>query len=326
MGIYSVVPSIHEEYSHQTKLSDITDDEFEKIISPPKFTFIQRLYQFLCFLIFLGPIRIVIGLVGFLFCMTLVYLIRIGVAFLGLYPRNPILNALCLRIIRIGFRILFFSFGAIWVNVNGKIDHEARFVISNHVSLIDSFVILILRNVTFIINKKYQQNSFVRTIAETFDPVYVQKSKGGAQKDILDSADDNNRNPVILFPEGTTTNGEALLQFQKQAFLTPYKVQPMLIRYSLLFVPSGWNTIAYTNQSIAGYIWQLVSLPLCIINVDSIQSISMEAEGKADIDTFTMNAQIIFANHLKTKAVSRSKSDIPKYDAQFIENKKMKKQ
>lgn len=310
MVISSVIPTVHEEYSHQTKLSDVTDEEFESIVSPPKFKWTHHLYQFLCFILFLGPIRLIVGVLCFSFCMLIVYLIRIGINFLGFYPHYNVINSFCVQIIRIGFRFLFFAFGVIWIQVNGKLDNEARFVISNHVSLIDWFVILILRNVTFVINKDFASNSFFRTICNSFEPVYVSKLSSGAQKQIIDSADDNDKYPVLLFPEGTTTNGEALLQFQKQAFLTPYKVQPMLIRYSLPLVPPGWNTVSYTNQSLVSYIWQLISLPFCIIYVDAIQSISMEAEGKADIDTFTTNAQIIFANHLKTKAISRSKADI----------------
>lgn len=311
MVISSVVPAIHEEFSHQTKLSDVTDDEFENIISPPKFKWTHRLYQVFCFLIFLGPIRLIVGILGFLTCMLIVYLTSVGISFLGLYPHHYIINSFCIQLVRIGFRFLFFAFGTIWINVNGKIDREARFVISNHVSLLDCFLILIIRNVTLVINKSFISNSFLRTLCDSFDPVYVSKVSSGAQKQIIEIADDNDKYPVLLFPEGTTTNGEALLQFQKQAFLTPYKVQPMLIRYSLPLVPPGWNTVIYTKQSISGFIWQLISLPFCIIHVDAIQSISMEAEGKADIDTFTMNAQIIFANHLKTKAISRSKADIP---------------
>lgn len=99
----------------------------------------------------------------------------------------------------------------------------------------------------------------------------------------------------------------------------------MLIRYSLPIVPPGWNTVSYTSQSYYEYIWQLISLPFCIIYVDAIQSISMEAEGKADIDTFTTNAQIIFANHLKTKAISRSKADIQKPDDATPSNQKNNK-
>ncbi|OHS98870.1 Acyltransferase family protein [Tritrichomonas foetus] len=310
MGIVTVVPSIHEEFSHQTKLSDVTDEEFRDYIAPPKFSFHHRLYQILCFFIFLGPIRLLVGLIGFSFSLLIVYIIRVLIKVLGVYPDAG--KSICVQILRIGFRILFFSFGAVWINVNGKIDPEARFVISNHVSLLDSYVILILRSVTFVIKKDYAKNNFLHTIFEIFDPLYVEKVNSGAQKGIIDSADDTSRYPVLLFPEATTTNGEALLQFQKGAFLTPYKVQPMLIRYSMLFVPKGWNTVSYTNQSLLEFFWQLLCIPACIINVDSIQSISMEAEGKADIDTFTVNAQIIFANHLKTKAISRSKSDIEK--------------
>jgi hypothetical protein len=36
----------------------------------------------------------------------------------------------------------------------------------------------------------------------------------------------------------------------------------------------------------------------------------MEVEGKADIDIFTRNAQIMLANHLKIKTVSHSSEHV----------------
>ncbi len=36
---------------------------------------------------------------------------------------------------------------------------------------------------------------------------------------------------LLIFPEGTTTNGQQLLEFQRGAFATGKPVQPMLLRY-----------------------------------------------------------------------------------------------
>lgn len=38
--------------------------------------------------------------------------------------------------------------------------------------------------------------------------------------------------PLIIFPEGTTTNGEHMLKFKKGAFVSEKRIQPLVLRYN----------------------------------------------------------------------------------------------
>jgi 1-acyl-sn-glycerol-3-phosphate acyltransferase len=304
----SCVPVIDEQYTHQARLLDLTDEEFAKQCRQIQFKWYHRLYQILCFILFLGPIRLLIFGFASAFCVFLVVFIRLSLRYLGFHP--DLCRSLCTEIARLGFRLFFLAIGNVWIKVTGKIDFSARFVIGNHVSILDGFVIAILRNVTTVIQKNWTSNFLVRTFFDTMHPVYIGHRHRGNTKEIIDKADDTSEPPVMIFPEEVSTNGEILLRFHPTAFLTPYKVQPMLIRYWMPFVPKGWNTIAMVRQSVGSYLWQLVSMPLFVVEVDCLQSIAMEVEGKADIETFTRNAQIIVANHLKIKAVSRSSEQV----------------
>ena len=51
-------------------------------------------------------------------------------------------------------------------------------------------------------------------------------------------------------------------------------------------------------------------MPFSVISVDLLPPICMQDEGKGDIDTFTEKAQLIMANHMKVKAVTRSSDEI----------------
>jgi 1-acyl-sn-glycerol-3-phosphate acyltransferase len=304
----SCVPVIDEQYTHQAKLQDLSDEEFAKQCKQIEFKWYHRLFQIACFIVFLGPLRLLIFGISGAFCIFLVIFIRLSLRYLGIHP--DLCRSLCTEIARLGFRLFFLSIGNVWIRVNGKMDHSVRFVIGNHLTILDGFLIATLRNVTIVLQKKWVSNFLSRTFFDTTHPVYIGHRHRGNTKEIIDRADDTSEPPVMIFPEGTSTNGEILLQFHRTAFLTPYKVQPMLIRYWMPFVPKGWNTIAYVRQSALSYIWQLISMPLFIIEVDCLQPIAMEVEGKADIDTFTRNAQIIVANHLKIKAVSRTSEQV----------------
>lgn len=306
---YSCLPSIHDDCGHQTSTTDITDEEFKELMSPVKFKWYHRLYQILCFFLFLGPIRFIISTTLFLFLMAVVYLIRIAIHSLGLHP--DVGKELCISIARGAFRVLLFGFGVFWIKLNGKIDKEARYIISNYNSVIDPFVILIFRDITVVIKKELSRIRILKPILENVDPIYVDRyASKSASKQIIDRADDKTRFPVLFFPELTPNNGEAILKFHQNTFLTPYKVQPILTRYWTLG-PKGFNTYSSTNRKIGEILWNFISTAPTIISIDALPSISMESEGKADIKTFTLNAQLIIANHLKVKAVSRAFDERP---------------
>ena len=45
---------------------------------------------------------------------------------------------------------------------------------------------------------------------------------------------------VLLFPEGTTTNGRFLISFQHGAFIPGYPVQPVVVRYPHVHFDQSW--------------------------------------------------------------------------------------
>lgn len=46
------------------------------------------------------------------------------------------------------------------------------------------------------------------------------------------------RRPILLFPEGTTTNGNFLLRFRTGAFIAGVPVQPTIVKYGPVSVES----------------------------------------------------------------------------------------
>jgi len=49
---------------------------------------------------------------------------------------------------------------------------------------------------------------------------------------------------VLLFPEGTTTNGRFLISFQHGAFIPGYPVQPVVVRYPHVHFDQSWGNIS----------------------------------------------------------------------------------
>ena len=49
---------------------------------------------------------------------------------------------------------------------------------------------------------------------------------------------------MLIFPEGTTTNGQSLLPFKKGPFLAKMPVQPVLLKYEYDTFSPAWETIS----------------------------------------------------------------------------------
>ena len=74
-------------------------------------------------------------------------------------------------------------------------------------------------------------------------------SQGGAElvraRMVENSANtDSTKGHLILFPEGTTSNGTSLLPFRRGAFVAGVPVQPVLIKYPFKRFNPAWDTIS----------------------------------------------------------------------------------
>ena len=59
---------------------------------------------------------------------------------------------------------------------------------------------------------------------------------------------------LLIFPEGTTTNGSCLIHFHSGAFKAGLPVQPVIIRYPFNHFSITWETIP-----VSVYIWRLIT-------------------------------------------------------------------
>lgn len=74
------------------------------------------------------------------------------------------------------------------------------------------------------------------------------------------------RRPILLFPEGTTTNGDYLLPFRTGAFIAGVPVQPTILKYGLVRAGRGSNPQCSVHVSDASIVcsWHLrVRVWLC---------------------------------------------------------------
>lgn len=308
----SSVPSKSKEFQHQLQIDSVNDEQFESLGRPLRYSARQILYQTICFFIFLGPLRLLFNVIVFVFVSTAIICVRWLVRTLHLPASTG--RATCISFARFGIRSVMFGFGIFYVKTDGNVDQLSRFVIANHVGLLDAFLIFIFRDFTFPIDAKYSLIGPLNLLIDFVDPIYVEGRR--SKEKVLAAVDDFSTPPVLIFPEGLGSRGcgDVLLKFDRTAFSTPYRVQPVTIGYHMFGVPKDWNTFAYRGEYTLSTIWRLISMPPAALSLHFLPAMSMEQDGKSDIEMFMSIAQLTMANYIGIKAIDREDGKKKKKD------------
>jgi lysophosphatidylcholine acyltransferase/lyso-PAF acetyltransferase len=153
-------------------------------------------------------------------------------------------------ITRISARCILFSFGYHWIRKKGRPAPRdlAPIVVSNHVSYIEPIFFFYELFPTIVSSESHDALPFVGTIIRAMQVIYVDRfspaSRKAAVNEIKRKAACNSFPRVLLFPEGTTTNGRFLISFQHGAFIPGYPVQPVVVRYPHVHFDQSWGNIS----------------------------------------------------------------------------------
>lgn len=165
---------------------------------------------------------------------------------------NPMPKWRCriMLITRLCSRCILFCFGYHWIRRSGKPASRevAPIVVSNHVSYTDPIFFFYELFPSIVSSESHDQIPFVGTIIRAMQVIYVDRFSPASRKhavaEINRKASLHDFPRVLLFPEGTTTNGRALISFQLGAFIPGFPVQPVIIRYPHVHFDQSWGTVS----------------------------------------------------------------------------------
>lgn len=147
---------------------------------------------------------------------------------------------------------------------------ERGVVISNHLGYLDIMVFAALHRCVFVSKSEIGKWPFLGWMTTMSGTVYVERGRGGAAtraKAGMQAAADAGL-PVVFFPEGTTSNGEAVLKFHSgllsEAIAAQQPVIAAHVRY-LLTEDNGpnvtvQNDVCWGDILLAKHIFRLVAL------------------------------------------------------------------
>ncbi|VVB11551.1 unnamed protein product [Arabis nemorensis] len=174
-------------------------------------------------------------------------------------------------------RVLLFVFGFYWIHesrrdsamdsnsktTSSEIDQKDEAVkeeperpgviVSNHVSYVDILYHMSASFPSFVAKRSVGKLPLIGLISKCLGCVYVQreakspdfKGVSGTVNERVREAHRNKSAPTImLFPEGTTTNGDYLLTFKTGAFLAGTPVLPVILKYPYERFSAAWDTIS----------------------------------------------------------------------------------
>ncbi len=207
-------------------------------------------------------------------------------------------------------------------------------IVSNHLSWADILVHMSHFFPAFVARSSTASTMFVGSISKAMGCLYVEraktktddqqreKSKAGSGVSALVKARmegyrSSGERPLLLFPEGTTTNGQFLLPFKSGAFLAGQPVQPVIIRYNTRGMSPSWESIII-NRHIFLLLCQLFHSVTCFTLPCYVPS---EAE-RADPALFAANVRAAMLKASKGRLRPSSETYVDK--VQFNDGLKRK--
>jgi lyso-ornithine lipid O-acyltransferase len=162
--------------------------------------------------------------------------------------------------------------------LNVKIDLEGardclsangRFIVSNHLGYLDGIVLGSLLPVIFVTKRQVKRWPVIGQLLTLLGTIFVDRENKQDIPRVIDEISGTLRQGanVLIFPEGTSTNGEKLLPFQSAFFAAPLMVRasvaPVTITYRFvdrepLSAANRDRVYWYGDMSFAPHLWNLL--------------------------------------------------------------------
>ncbi|KAH7433311.1 hypothetical protein KP509_07G063300 [Ceratopteris richardii] len=214
-------------------------------------------------------------------------------------------------ITRILARLVLFCCGYHWIRRVGKpVKREvAPVVVSNHISFIDPIFFFFELFPSFVSSAAHSELPGIGMIIKPMQVINVERSsaesKKYALKEIKNRAMSNEFPHVMVFPEGTTTNGKALIFFQLGAFMPGLPVQPVVLRYPYVHFDNSWG-----RTSILKLVWRMLSQLHNFMEVEYLPVIYPTSREKDHPALFAKKVKRVMAKALNVPSTSHSYSDL----------------
>jgi len=251
---------------------------------------------------------------------------------------------------RVFARTLLFFYGFPWVYVTYvKGDEQqqaappAPIIVCNHLGFAETLYLLADSGCCFISKGANRSLPFIGRVIEVIQCVQVfrrpdsDSTAGGGDGDkkadappsatqiVLDRAKDppNTWPPLATFPEGTTTNGRALIDFRTGAFRAGTAVQPVVVK--MPFSPIHGYDPTFTCGNIFHCVLGLMTQPMNHMHVTHLPIYTPTPAEQADPRLYADNVQKKMAEAMGVETLHLSYVDKMQYEPSNVLREKGRK-
>ncbi|CAJ1085895.1 lysophospholipid acyltransferase LPCAT4 [Xyrichtys novacula] len=200
-------------------------------------------------------------------------------------------------------RAVFFSLGFPWVKVKGRradLKEAPVLVVAPHSSFLDMLVLCETQLATVVSRSENTSLPVIGALLEFNQSVLVSRKDPESRKKAVTQlterlTSDGYWPQMLMFPEGTTTNGSALIKFKPGAFLAGVPVQPVLLRY-----PNKLDTVrwSYKGTTWIEALWHTTSQFYTNMTIEFLPVYTPSQEEKKDPNLYADNIQKLMAKAL----------------------------
>jgi len=259
----------------------------------------------------LGPILLILRLVA-LAGLLLSSFLLVKLALLGNVNLDQPLVGWRRRaqsLLHLLIRLATLSIG-VWVKTSGTQESPSKaplLVVAPHTTIIDSIVIGAAR-ATAVAKAELSKHPFLGPMGNLLQTVWVDRGADSSKKETAEKINRRAEIPgwphTVIFPEGTTTNGKALIRFRTGAFATGNTVQPVALRF-----PNHVDTLTWARHQLRSpktLFFQTLLTPVTFVSIEFLPVVSPTEEELLDPRIFSDRVRQIMADHLKLPVVDQS--------------------
>ena len=190
--------------------------------------------------------------------------------------------------------------GLLWIfNIKLRVHpddaaYHGGLVVSNHMGYVDIFVHSALCGMRFCPKADVRHWPLLGWYAELTHPIWIDRKSRLKSKEALEEFCSTLEHgvPLIVYPEGTSTDGNQVLPFKTSSFEVAaaggFPIQPIVTVYR---VPEGADSPCwYTDIGIIPHLWQLVGIPEILCDVYVLPQISAEGRSRKELAELTCHA------------------------------------
>lgn len=164
-------------------------------------------------------------------------------------------------------------------------------LVGNHLGMMDVLILASVRSCLFITSVEMKNTPLLGTLCEMGGCLFVERRSRGNINNEIGSIREalKQGHTVVLYPEGTSTNGERMLPFKKTMMTaaagTGVSILPMVINYTHVnSEPMSWkwrnHVFWYGDQSFVPAIWRMMTLKYFRVEIEFLNPIVCDSEEK----------------------------------------------